>query len=136
VFERINGGAVGPFGEEVYNFHETWTLWRTPKGGCQVEGERRFESPRDVPHTNRFVAQLSRDLTLTRVTEFARLKWRSDSGPLTWEFLRGELDCSSSAKDPRKDLALKVPMKQPFGLVWPISAFSFKWRHSRGGTRT
>ena len=27
VFEGVNGGAVGPFGEEVYNFHETWTLW-------------------------------------------------------------------------------------------------------------
>jgi hypothetical protein len=64
VFERAKGGAVGPFGEEVYNFRETWTLWRTPKGGCQVEGERRFESPTDVPHTSRFVAQLSRDLHL------------------------------------------------------------------------
>ena len=124
VFEGANGGAVGPFGEEVYNFHETWTLWRIAKEGYELEGERRFESPRDVTHTNRFLAQLSRDLTLTSVTEFARLKWRSDSGPLTCKFLRSELDCSSNAKDSEKALNLKIPMKQPFGLVWPISAFS------------
>ena len=124
VFERENGGAVGPFGEEVYNFHETWTLWRSANGSYEVEGERRFESPKDALHTNRFAAQLSRDLTLTRVTEFARLKWRSDSGPLSCEFLRTELDCSSNARDGKKDVDLKIPMKQPFGLFWPISAFS------------
>ena len=124
VFERENGGAVGPFGEEVYNFHETWTLWRSANGSYEVEGERRFESPRDALHANRFVAQLSRDLTLSRVTEFARLKWRSDSGPLSCEFLRSELDCSASARDGKKAVDLKIPMKQPFGLFWPISAFS------------
>jgi hypothetical protein len=124
VFEGANGGAFGPFGEEVYNFHETWTLWRTAKGAYELGGERRFESPRNVAHTDRFVAQLSRDLTLTGITEFARLKWRSDSGPLTCEFLRTELDCSSNAKDSQKALNLKIPMNRPFGLAWPISAFS------------
>jgi hypothetical protein len=57
VFEGANGGAVGPFEEEVYNFHETWTLWRAAKGGYELEGERRFESPRAVIRTSRFVAQ-------------------------------------------------------------------------------
>lgn len=124
VLEGANGGAVGPFGEEIYNFHETWTLWRSPNGSYEVEGERRFESPKDAPHTNRFVAQLSRDLTLSRVTEFGRLRWRSDSGPLSCEFLRSELDCSSNARDDRRAVDLKIPMRQPFGLFWPISAFS------------
>jgi len=39
VLEGANGGAVGPFGEEIYNFHETWTLWRTARGRY-YEGRR------------------------------------------------------------------------------------------------
>jgi hypothetical protein len=124
VLEGANGGAVGPFGEEVYNFHETWTLWRTAKGEYEVEGERQFESPKDVARSARFLVQLSRDLTLTGVTEFSRLKWRRDSGPLTCKFLRQELDCSSNAKDRQNDVDLKIPMGHIFGLFWPISAFS------------
>jgi hypothetical protein len=124
VLEGANGGAVGPFGEEVYNFHETWTLWRTAKGEYEVEGERQFESPKDVARSARFLVQLSRDLTFTGVTEFSRLKWRRDSGPLTCKFLRQELDCSSNAKDRQNDVDLKIPMGHIFGLFWPISAFS------------
>jgi hypothetical protein len=124
VFEGANGGAVGPFGEEVYNFHETWTLSRIGSGGYQVEGERRFESPKGTEHSNRFLGQLSRDLTVTRVTEFARLKWRPDSGPLTCNFLQKELNCSSNAKDSRQSIKVSIPMEEPFGLLWPISAFS------------
>jgi len=124
VFEGANGGAVGPFGEEVYNFDETWTLWRTGKGGYEVEGERRFESPKEITRSARFVAQLSRDLTLTGVTEFSRLRWRRDSGPLTCKFLPGEFACSSNAKDRKNDISLRIPMEHPFALLWPISAFS------------
>jgi len=32
VAERANFGATGPFGEEVYDFHETWTIWHTGSG--------------------------------------------------------------------------------------------------------
>lgn len=124
VLEGANGGAVGPFGEEIYNFHETWTLWRTAKGGYEVEGERRFESPKDITRSARFLVELSRDLTLTGVTEFSRLRWRRDSGPLTCKFLPGEFDCSSNAKDRKNDISLRIPMDHPFGLLWPISAFS------------
>ena len=124
VLGGANGGAVGPFGEEIYNFHETWTLWRTAKRGYEVEGERRFESPKEITRSARFLAQLSRDLTLTGVTEFSRLRWRRDSGPLTCKFLPGEFDCSSNAKDRQNDINLKIPMQHPFGLFWPISAFS------------
>jgi len=124
VLEGANGGAVGPFGEEIYNFHETWTLWRTAKGGYEVEGERRFESPKEITRSARFLAELSRDLTLTGVTEFTRLRWRRDSGPLTCKFLPKEFDCSSNAKDRQNNIDLKIPMEHPFGLLWPISAFS------------
>lgn len=124
ILEQANGGAVGPFGEEIYDFHETWTLWRTATGGYEVEGERRFQSPKDANHADRFVAELSRDLTLDRVTEFARLKWRRDSGPLTCEFLRNALHCSSNGKNAAQALQVNIPMQHPFGLLWPISAFS------------
>jgi len=124
IFEGANGGGVGPFGEEIYNFHETWTLWRGANNKYEVEGERRFESPKDRAHSSRFLVQLSRDLTTTRVTEFARLKWRPDSGPLTCDFMARELHCSSNAKNRLNSIEVSLPMKQPFGLLWPISAFS------------
>ena len=124
IVEQGNSGAYGPFGEEVYDFHEIWTLWRVAKGRYEVEGERRFESPRDVPHVNRFLAELSRDLTVTHVTEFANLKWRRDSGPLTCEFLPNELHCSSDGRDPKQVIELRIPMGHPYGLLWPVSIFS------------
>jgi hypothetical protein len=124
ISEQANGGAVGPFGEEVYNFHETWVLWRAGNGHYEVEGERRFESPQGVARSNRFVAELSRDLTITRVTEFSHLKWRRDSGPLTCEFLRSQLLCSTNARNAGQAIELRMPMQRPFGLLWPISAFS------------
>lgn len=124
IVEQGNSGAFGPFGEEVYDFHEIWTLWRVAKGRYEIEGERRFESPRDVPHVNRFLAELSRDLTVTRMTEFAKLKWRRDSGPLTCEFLPSELHCSSDSRDPKQAIELRIPMEHPFGILWPVSIFS------------
>ena len=57
IYERHNSGAVGPFQEEVYNFHESWTLWRTENGLYQVEGVRTFESPKDETHSNRFMVE-------------------------------------------------------------------------------
>lgn len=124
ISEQANGGAVGPFGEEVYNFHETWVLWRVGNERYEVEGERRFESPEGIARSNRFGAELSRDLTITRVTVFSHLKWRRDSGPLICEFLRGELHCSASAKNAKQAIELRIPTQRPFGLLWPISAFS------------
>jgi hypothetical protein len=125
IVQQANGGAIGPFGEEIYNFHETWTIWKLANGAYQAEGERRFESPKGSEHADRFAADLSRDLTLTRVTEFARLRWRRDSGPLSCEFGRSLLHCSSNAKKADDSIELKIPMHAPFGFLWPVSAFSF-----------
>lgn len=123
--DHHNSGGVGPFQEEVYNFHESWTLWRTEKGQYQVEGVRSFESPKDESHTNRFLAELTRDLTVIRVKEFARLRWVANSGPLSCEFLPMQLDCSSGGSDPKREIKLRTPLEQPYGLLWPISPFSF-----------
>jgi hypothetical protein len=124
IVEEKNGGAVGPFGEEIYDFHETWALWRVPGERYEIAGERRYNSPEDVPVSYKFEAQLSRDLTVLRVTEFAQLKWRKDSGPLTCDFLRTELRCSSGARNPNQSIEIRVPSDRPFGLLWPISVFS------------
>jgi hypothetical protein len=124
IVEQENNGAVGPFGEEVYNFHETWALWKVPGQRYEVVGERQYESPKDVPAGHKFLAQLSRDLTVLRVTEYARLKWKKDSGPLTCEFKPAELHCASGARDPKQAVELNVPSDRPFGLLWPISVFS------------
>jgi len=124
IVERADFGAVGPFGEEIYDFRETWTIWRTETGSFEVEGHRRFESPKGTPHDNRFVVRLSRDLTVIEMTEFANLKWRPDSGPLSCVFLSNDLHCSSGGREPANKMDLHIPMQHPFGLLWPISAFS------------
>ena len=122
--EEGNSGAVGPAGEEVYDFHEAWTLWRDAKGQYEIEGVRKFESPRDVKHANRFLIQLSRDLTPIRMTEFAKLIWRRDSGPTTCEFLSKEIHCFSAERNTAKPIDLRIPMEFPYGFLWPISPFS------------
>lgn len=124
IYEQANSGAFGPLGEEVYDFHESWTLWRTEKGPYQVEGERKFESPRYTAHANRFLVDLSRDMTVIRMTEFTHLNWIRDSGPLSCEFLTKEVHCSSGARDPHQSIDLHIPMEDPFGFLWPISPFS------------
>lgn len=124
IVEQENNGAVGPFGEEVYDFHETWALWRVPGERYEVVGERQYESPKDVPAGHKFLDQLSRDLTVLRITDYAKLKWNKDSGPLTCDFKPAQLHCSSGARDPKRSVELNVPSDRPFGLLWPISVFS------------
>lgn len=125
IHERKNGGAFGPFGEETYNFHESFTLFAGEKARYEVEGVRSFESPKDVPHSNRFTVELDRDLTVIRVMEFAKLRWVQNSGPLSCEFLAAEMDCSSGGSDPAREIKLRTPLTKPYGLLWPISPFSF-----------
>lgn len=124
VYEEASEGAVGPLGEKVYDFHESWTLWQTGKGEYEVEGDRRFNTSADLLRSFRFVVRLSRDFTVLRVTEFATLKWISDSGPLTCEFLPKELHCSPGGKNPRPSTDWHISVEHPYGLLWPISPFS------------
>jgi hypothetical protein len=124
VYQQGNEGAVGPYGEEVYDFHEKWTLWKHSDGQYEVEGERQFESPRDKRQTHRFITRLSRDLTVLQVTEFAPLNWVQDSSPLTCKFLTQELYCSAAVKDPRNAVEQHIPVSTPYGVLWPISPFS------------
>jgi hypothetical protein len=124
VYQRESGGAVGPFENAVFSFRESWTLWRTRDAKYEVEGERRFESPKDEPHRNRFQARLTHELRIESVKEYAKLRWRPDSGPLTCEFSGDRLHCSSNAKDPHQKVELEIPMRHTFGLLWPISPFS------------
>jgi hypothetical protein len=124
VYEEANGRSVGSFGEEVYDFRESWTLWKDVGGEYEIEGQRQFESPRDLLRSHRFAVRLSRDLTMLQATEYAELRWAKDSGPFTCVFLSRELHCSSVAEDPRKAINERVPMSTPYGLLWPISPFS------------
>jgi hypothetical protein len=116
--------GVGPIETEVFHFHESWTLWHTADGNYEVDGERTFESPRDIVHQNRFWAQLTRDLQLVKVKEFAKLRWRPDSGPLTCDLRPHEMRCNSGGKDPVKSIDIQVTTHQPYGIIWPISVFS------------
>src|SRR5690242_2138721 len=44
IVESSNNGAVGPFGEQIYDFHESWTMYRAAEG-YSVEGVRTYKSP-------------------------------------------------------------------------------------------
>jgi len=124
ILESANNGAVGPFKEEIYNFHEAWTLWRTEEGGYRVEGLRRFESPKDLPHNDRFAVELSRDLTVMSLEEFAKLRWVPDSGPLSCQFLPSRLRCSSGGSAANRAIELDTQLTDPYGILWPVSPFS------------
>jgi len=124
IYEQSNDGAVGPFPEQIYNFNETWTLSRNGNGGYKVEGVRKFESPRNESNSDRFIVTLSRGFTITRAQEFTKLKWVQDSGPLTCDFFALELSCSSGGSNSEHLISLRIPMKHPYGLLWPISPFS------------
>jgi len=113
----------GPIETEIFHFHESWTLWRTPQG-YDLEGYRNYESPRNEHHRDRFVAKLTHNLQLVSIKEFARLVFRRDSGPLTCEFLPQHLRCDSGAKDPANEVDVQSAMDHPYALIWPLSAFS------------
>jgi hypothetical protein len=115
--------GCGPIETEVFHFSESWTLWRTGDG-YDLEGHRTYESPRDKLHDDWFVAKLAPDLQLLSAKEFARLAFRRDSGPLTCELLPHQLRCDSGAKDPSQAVAVQFGMDRPYGLIWPLSAFS------------
>ena len=96
--KRETAGRSGPQGKRSMIFTNPGQLWRLGKGQYEVEGVRKFESPREVKHADRFLIQLSRDLTPIRMTEFAKLVWQRDPGPLTCKFLVKEVHCSSGAR--------------------------------------
>jgi hypothetical protein len=124
VLQGANAAGIGSYAPGVYNFRESWTLWRLADGSFDVEGEREYESPKDELHSNRFSVHLSPDFRTLGVKEFRKLHWRPDSGPLSCEFQPTEMICTSSAKDPSQSVNLNVPMNDAYGFLWPISAFS------------
>jgi hypothetical protein len=124
IYTTSPGDGIGPFAPGVFNFRESWTLWKIPDGTLQVEGERNYESPIGEPRQNKFWVHLSADFHALRVTDFRSLRWQPDSGPLTCNFLPQKLSCSSGAKDPDNEIRLNIPSKGAIGLLWPISAFS------------
>lgn len=66
---------------------------------------------------------LTRDLTVVDLTEFSKLRWKPQSGPLSCDFLRAELHCFAGPPS-HPDVETHASVQRPFGLIWPISAFS------------
>jgi hypothetical protein len=122
-YKQTNAGGIGPFATGVFNFTESWTLSRAPDGSLEVDGKRDYESPSDEPHDNKFTVHLSSDFRVKSLREFRKLRWKPDSGPLGCEFLPSRLVCTSGV-DPDKSTLLDLPLKDAYGLLWPISAFS------------
>ena len=123
VYKQSNAGGIGPFATGVFNFTESWTLSRAPDGSLEVEGKRDYESPSGEPHDNKFAVHLSSDFRVINLCEFRKLRWKPNSGPLGCEFLPSRLVCASGI-EPDKNTLLDLPLKDTYGLLWPISAFS------------
>ena len=116
--------GVGPLETEVFHFRESWTLWHTAAGKYEVDVVRKFESPRGVAHEDNFWAELTSSLRVAKVKEFTHLLWIPDSGPLNCDLLAKEMRCDSGGKDPAHTLKVQIPIDRPYGILWPISAFS------------
>lgn len=124
VYKQTNAGGIGPFAPGIFNFSESWTLWRSPDGSLEVEGKRDNESRAHEPHSNQFTVRLSSDFRVLSLREFRTLRWRPNSGPLGCEFLPGRLLCTTSAAGPTKNVRLDLPLQDAYGFWWPISAYS------------
>jgi hypothetical protein len=124
VYQQTADGGIGPFNPAVHDFAEAWTLWRLPDETLEVDGNRTYEAPQYEWHNDAFTVHLSPKFTILQITEFKRLRWRPDSGPLSCDFLPQMLDCNSGARDPSQEVRLRLPLKSPYGFLWPISAFS------------
>ena len=124
-YKVLSQAGIGSFDLAVYDFTESWTLWRLEDGTFEVTGARNYRSPADEPHSDNFEAHLSDSFRVLKLKEFRTLRWRANSGPLSCDFLPAKVVCTANAKDKGQDLSLEVPTQTgPAGLMWPISAFS------------
>jgi hypothetical protein len=123
-YKVLSQAGIGSFNPAVYDFTESWTLWRLEDGTYEVTGTRNYRSPADEAHGDNFEAYLSEDLRVVELTEFRGLRWRPEVGPLTCDFLPAKVACTANSRDNSQNLSLDVPVQGPAGLMWPISAFS------------
>src|SRR6266404_4156578 len=114
------GVGLGPIEEEVLNFRETWTLWRT-SAGFDLEGERYYESPRGVGRINHFWLRLSPAMRLVASRDYTRLRWVWASGPLECDLTAGAR-CHAHPQHPADDLTFELG--HPTGFISPLSVFS------------
>jgi len=123
-YKVLTENGIGPFVPAVYGFSESWTLWRLTDGSFEARGTRTYRSPSDEPHSNEFSVHLSPGFSVLGVKEYRKLLWRRDSGPLSCDFLKGKIACTSNARNATQNVTLDLPMDNAYGFMWPISAFS------------
>ncbi|GEM_PF-3278745 len=109
----------------VNSFRETWTMWRAENGYFEVEGDRVYESADSVFHNSKFSARLSPTKRLLSVTDYGKLRFQKDSGPLTCDFHAMDVHCTSNAKDPSDSVDVRLPLDHPAGLFTPLSPLSW-----------
>ena len=124
-YKVLSQAGIGSFDLAVYDFTESWTLWRLEDGTFEVTGTRNYRSPADEPHRDNFETYLSNSFRVLKLKEFRTLRWRANSGPLSCDFLPAKVACTANSKDKSQNLSLEVPTQTAAaGLMWPISAFS------------
>jgi hypothetical protein len=122
LYEQPVSDAGGPFREAVYNIHETWTLSRVDQGAYEVQG--RFESLSGRGNSSPFLFELSPDMAVVSVKEYAKLRYVQGAGPLTCEVLPLQLHCSADLSEGKKAVDSRTTLEDPYAVLWPISPFS------------
>jgi hypothetical protein len=123
-FKVLDKSGIGPFVPPVFDFTESWTLWRLKDGSFEARGERNYRSPANEPHKDPFTMHLSPDFRVLSFRFMGQLQWHPSSGPITCDFLPGKLSCTSSAQDKNDRINLDLPMTDAYGFLWPITTFS------------
>jgi hypothetical protein len=123
-FKVLDKNGIGPFVPPVFDFTESWNIWRQKDGGFEVRGERSYRSPAKEPHKDPFTMHLSSDFRVLSLKFLGQLQWHPGSGPITCDFLPAKLSCASSAQDKNDRVNLELPMADAYGFLWPISTFS------------
>ena len=102
-YKVLSQAGIGSFDLAVYDFTESWTLWRLKNGTLEVTGTRNYRSPADEPHSDNFEAYLSDNFRVLKLREFRTLRWRPNSGPLSCDFLtsKGRMHRECKAQKPR-----------------------------------
>ena len=116
-------GGVGPIETEIFNFHETWQMWRSAEDHYEIEGTRHFESPKDVTHDIRFWLRLSPQLRFEESEERIPI-WIGRSGLLMCTFRPTTVHCSTDGDEAASKVDFSLSMEKPFAFSWPASPFS------------
>jgi hypothetical protein len=88
-YKVLSQAGIGSFVPAVYDFRETWTLWRLEDGTFEVSGTRSYRSPADEPVSGLHLSLRNSLSSVTeRPTETPHMRFSAWKGRVYGEFKR------------------------------------------------